>query len=130
MNKPTSCAYIALAVLWLAGCGGGEVSGGSSSNPPGAPPAPSTNGAAVVSWTAPPARVSGASLPISEIGGYRIYWGTSSTNFPNVIDIPDRNATEREITGLSPGTYYFRVGTYDTAGIEGPKSPVMSKQIQ
>jgi hypothetical protein len=66
---------------------------------------------------------------MSEIGGYKIYYGISPTDTSKVVDVPGAQITERQITGLASGTYYFRVSVYDTQKVESPKSPVMSKQI-
>lgn len=101
--------------------------------PPAPAPAPApaaTTGAAIITWAAPVDRVSGALLPMSQIKGYRVYYGKSSTSTSIVIDLPNAQTTQYQLTGLSRGTsYYFRVSVYDMQGIESVKSPVMSKQI-
>ena len=111
--------------LLITACGGGTSNEiGSSGNT--ATPSTVT---ATVSWTAPTTREDGSAMAITELAGYRIYYGISPTNTNIVVEINAGSTTERTITGLTPGTYYFKVSAYDTAGVEGPKSSVVSKII-
>lgn len=86
-------------------------------------------GTATVSWIAPTARENGALLALSELAGYRIYYGTSAGNTNIMIEVPGGSVTGHTITGLTSGTYYFRASAYDTAGVESPQSGVVSKVV-
>jgi len=56
-------------------------------------------------------------MSLSAIGGYKIFYGQTSGNYSNTIDVPDGSAVSHLITDLSAGTYYFTVITYDSQGI-------------
>ena len=88
-----------------------------------------TAGSVTLSWLSPVARLNTTPLTLAEIQGYKIYYGTSAANTSTVVDVPGGQTTERRITGLAPGTYYFRVSAYDTRGVESQKSPAISKLI-
>jgi hypothetical protein len=82
-----------------------------------------------LAWVAPVARADGSALSLSEIGGYRVYYGTTEGDYPNRIDIADGSADQLTLTDLPPGTYYFVVTTYDTAGRESEYSSGVVKPI-
>ena len=69
----------------------------------------------LLSWNLPNKREDGSSLPISDIGGYEIYYfeENSSPGSGIVIDIPDNQTTEYKVNGLTSGTYYFAIASYD-----------------
>lgn len=144
IKSRTILSIMVLASGLMTGCEGGSGTVPQSANPvenpagiqspahaPAPAPAPAaTTGTAIITWTAPMNRVSGAQLPMSQIKGYRVYYGKSSTSTSMLIDLPNAQTTQHKLTGLSRGTsYYFRVSVYDMQGIESVKSPVMSKQI-
>jgi len=53
----------------------------------------------------------------SDLAGYKVYYGKSSGNYENSIDVG--NVTAYNLSGLIPGiTYYITVTSYDTSGNE------------
>lgn len=60
-----------------------------------------------------------------DLAGYKVYYGTSSRNYTETIDVG--NTTTYQITGLSEGTYYFAVTAYDTSNNESDFSEEVSK---
>ena len=40
-----------------------------------------------VSWAAPTVREDSTALSVDEIGGYRVYYGTTTGNYPDKLDI-------------------------------------------
>ena len=51
----------------------------------------------------------------SDLAGYRVYYGTSSRNYPNSISVG--KVTSATISGLTIGTrYYFALKAVDTSG--------------
>lgn len=57
----------------------------------------------------------------SDIGGYKIYYGTTSGTYPNSIDVG--NVITKDIIGFPLNTkYYFALTAYDTSGNESGKS--------
>jgi hypothetical protein len=90
--------------------------------PPPPPPVPS----AVLSWTPPATNTDGSAL--TNLAGYRISYGTT-TALAQTIQVP---ATVRaySISSLAPGTYYFAVRAYTTAGTESALSSMVTKVVQ
>ena len=127
MSRLLHIIFLIFVNLLLAACGGGETGGSSDGNTNGSP-APSATASATVSWTIPSTRENGASLAISEIGGYKVYYGVSSTNLDSSIDVPDAYQTSKTISNLISGTvYYFRVTAYDTNNTESQPSNLVTK---
>ena len=64
----------------------------------------------------------------SDLSGYKIYYGTQSRQYTQVIDVG--NVTEYRINNLEGGkVYYFVVTAYDTAGNESAPSEEVSAAI-
>ena len=158
IRRVSHLAVLALILVGLAGCdaGGGTVplnsaglvppaaTGGTAPTPAPAPapapasaPAPTSapvsspapTGSATVSWTAPSTRVDASPISLGELAGYWVYWGTSASNLSKAVKISGASATSYTLTGLSSGTYYFKVTVYDVNGMESPRSDVASKVI-
>ena len=68
----------------------------------------------VLSWTAPTTNEDGSSL--TDLDGYRLYYGNESGNYLCVIDVG--SYTSAEIDGLSNDTWYMVVTAYDYFGNE------------
>lgn len=83
-------------------------------------------GEATLSWTAPTTNVDGT--PLTDLGGYKTYWGTASRNYSNNKDVG--NVTTYKITGLSEGKWYFAVTAYDSSGNESAYSNEPTKVIK
>ncbi len=65
-------------------------------------------------------------VPDTDVAGYRVYYGTSSTSYSQSVDVG--NVTTATISGLTDCTlYYFAVKAYDTAGNQ---STNYSNQLQ
>lgn len=72
----------------------------------GTAPPPPSGGSATVTWNA---------NTESDLSGYRVFYGTSSGNYPNSISVG--KVTSATITGLTVGTtYYIAVKAVDTSG--------------
>lgn len=127
-HNTTKYALILISGLLLAACGHGDLAedtGKNSSLQSGVTYVTST-----VSWVAPTTRANGDPLQLSEIGGYRIYYGSASDSLDQVIEISDPSVTEYVVNQLVPSdTYYFAVTAYDTEGIESALSEVVSKVV-
>jgi len=94
--------------------------------PPGSTPAP-TSKTADVSWSAPTTNTNGSAL--TDLAGYRIYYGTSPSQLTQKVDIPSAGATNYVVQGLTQGTWYFAVTSYTNTGLESGLSSVVSKSI-
>ncbi|RJQ18918.1 MAG: PKD domain-containing protein [Nitrospiraceae bacterium] len=83
-------------------------------------------GSANLSWGEPTTNVD--ETPLTDLFGYKIYYGTTSGTYSYNIDIG--NVTSYEVTDLTDGTiYYFAVTAYDTSGNESGYSGEVSKTL-
>lgn len=89
--------------------------------------AQSQTGSLTLQWTAPVTRADGTPLSLSEIDGYRIYYGISAGNYPDWIDVADGTAQTVTITDMPTGTYYIVMTTYDVNGNESAYSSMVTK---
>lgn len=82
-----------------------------------------------VSWTAPAQREDGSPLSMSEIAGYRIYYGTKEGSYPDRVDIDDGSEMQG-LVNAKPGVYYVVVTAYDVDGRESAfSSPPLKIEI-
>lgn len=80
----------------------------------------------ILSWLPPATNEDGSEL--TDLYGYRVYYGLSSQIFTNVVDVGMFHSCT--IGNLQPGnTYYFAVTGYDKSGNEGNPSNVISINI-
>lgn len=84
-------------------------------------------GSATLSWQPPTVRADGS--PLANLAGYRIRYGTSSGNYPNVVVIQNAGVTRAVVGNLPPATYYFVISAYDATGLESDNSSPVSKTI-
>ena len=85
-------------------------------------------GSATLSWVPPTTNTDGSAL--TNLAGYKVYWGPSQGNYPNSVTLANPGLTSHVVSNLSPGTYFFVVTAYNAAGVESSFSPVGSKTIQ
>lgn len=85
-------------------------------------------GAATLSWTPPTQNTDGTSL--TNLAGYRLSYGTSATALTSTIQIANPGTSSYIVSNLAPGTHYFAVRAYNSAGVESSNSNVVSKVIQ
>jgi hypothetical protein len=88
----------------------------------------SGTGSAVLSWTAPSRNTDGSL--VGKIAGYYVYYGLSPTTILETIQVSDPSATSYRVQHLDPGTYYFSVAAYNSAGARGLRSTPISKTIE
>jgi hypothetical protein len=132
-----SVFVVLVLVIFLSGCQGGGTSDQSSLSGVAitpvdpAPSAPSSSDLVntQISWTIPSTRILGDFLPMSEIKGYRVSFGTAPGNYTNSIIISDAQQTSANLTVQSGATYYFVVRAIDTAGLEGPESNIVVRSV-
>ncbi len=87
----------------------------------------SSNGSATLSWIPPTTNINGT--PLTNLAGYRIYYGTNSSSLNRSVQISNPGIASYAIYNLSPATWYFTVVSYNDANIESPLSEVVSKTI-
>jgi hypothetical protein len=105
------------------GCGGGGGGSSSDNNPPAPPPQVKT---ATLTRDAPTTNADGT--PLTDLAGYKIYYGTSSGVYSVIIDVG--NVITYKVEGLQLGTYYFAVTAYENSRNEGGYSNEVSRIIK
>jgi len=85
------------------------------------------NGTATLSWLPPTENTDNS--PLTDLSGFRIYYGTVSGRYSKSIDIPSAGVTSYVVDNLGPGTWYFVVTAYNSLGIESAPSDEVSKVI-
>jgi hypothetical protein len=83
-----------------------------------------------LSWNPPSERENGFPIALSEIAGYRVYYGVSADEYPHRFDITDGTAVQTKIQSLPPGDYVFVITTLDTSGQESRYSEEVSVSIR
>lgn len=88
----------------------------------------SSTGSASLSWTPPTSTTSGGSL--TNLAGYRIYYGTSPSSLSRTVQLSNAGLTRYVLNDLSPATYYFSIRAYTSGGSESSGSNVVSKVVR
>ena len=96
---------------------------------PGSELVPVTGQNIALSWVAPVEREDGSPISMTEIAGYRVYYGTSQGNYTNEVDVAGANTMQVTLSSLETGTYYIVVTTYDMDGRESAFSQVITKSV-
>ncbi|PCI06685.1 MAG: hypothetical protein COB77_06260 [Gammaproteobacteria bacterium] len=79
-----------------------------------------------LTWTAPVEREDNSTLTLSEIAGYKVYYGSMQGQYDNSININDGNTESYTFTDFPADTYYFVITTVDTEGRESQYSTEVS----
>lgn len=108
---------IFLLTFILIGCGQGTLKVSSGSNPT----------SVTLLWTASTTNTDGT--PLTNLSGYKVYYGTTSSFYTVSIDVIG-NVTTYDVTNLALGTtYYFAVTAYDSTGKESDFSNEVWKSL-
>lgn len=78
---------------------------------------------ATVSWS--PVTLTTTGTPLTNLGGYKIYFGPSPVALTSSIDIPDPTAVSYVVPDLMAGTQYFAVTAYISGGAESDPSMIV-----
>lgn len=118
--------------LVLAGCGGsGNVTSTPSSDSGGGIGGGGTVGGTgdvpILTWIKPTTNADGSAL--TNLAGYRIYYGRCSRDYTEMIELDDPEATECSIGDLSAGFYFFSITAYNGDGVESYYTKELSKEI-
>lgn len=87
----------------------------------------SAAGRVTLTWTAPTERTDGS--PLTNLAGFKIYFGASEHDLRYVIDVADAGARSWVVEDLTPGTWYFAANAVDTDGLESAKTSPVSKRL-
>lgn len=85
-------------------------------------------GSVALNWAPPTHNEDGSQL--TDLAGYKIYWGTTPGSFPNSVTINDPQTTTYVVDNLSPGTYEFVATAFNTSNVESAYSSPATKVVQ
>ena len=86
------------------------------------------SGSARLSWTPPTTNTDGS--PLTNLAGYKIYWGTTQGSYSSSATIMNPGLTAYVVEPLTPNTYHFVVTAVSSTGAESRFSNPASKTIQ
>ena len=66
---------------------------------------------------------------LTDVSGYRVYYGTSASNLSQSVLVSGAGITSRVISGLAPGRYFFAVATINSTGVASAVSNAASKTV-
>ena len=87
--------------------------------------APTTNGSATLSWTAPTTNTDGS--PLTDLSGYVIYYGSTAGAMTQSAQITDPTVTSYTVSGLTTGTWYFEIMAVNSANVDSAPAGTVSK---
>jgi hypothetical protein len=73
-------------------------------------------GSATLSWTPPTTNTDES--PLTDLAGYKVYWGPAADTFPNSVTLTNPGLTMYVVTDLVPGTYFFAATAVNSSGDE------------
>jgi Putative Ig domain len=92
------------------------------------PPPVASTGSATVTLVPPTQNTNGTAL--TDLAGMTIYYGTSSSNLNQSVQVASTASTSYTISNLASGTWYFGGVAYTTTGTQSAMSAVVSTTIQ
>lgn len=84
-------------------------------------------GSVALSWNPPESRTDGT--PLTNLAGFKIYYGRMSEVYDHEIDIDNPTISTYLIEGLNPGDWYFVLAAYDGNGLESEPSNEALREI-
>jgi len=140
ITPSTAVSVLVLSLLFgISGCNtdsayrgaGASLDGSTVASPDGSTDTTSFSGStsktAIVSWTPPTQRTDGSAL--TNLAGYRVYYGKSLNAMSRVLDIRNPGQTSQFIDDLEKGTWYFAVTAYSADGLESEMSELAAKRV-
>jgi hypothetical protein len=85
-------------------------------------------GSATLTWNPPTQNTDGS--PLTNLAGYRVYWGSAQGSYPNSVTISNPGLSSYVVEQLTPATWHFVLTAVNSAGVESGYSNAASKQIR
>ena len=84
------------------------------------PPKAATTASITLGWLPPTQNSDGS--PITNLAGYKIHYGTTSSDYSQTIALENAGLTRYVVDNLPSGTYYFAITAYNSQGVESALS--------
>ena len=85
------------------------------------------NGSATLSWSVPTERTDGT--PLTNLAGYNLYYGQTSGDYANKIEVNNAGVTSYMVDNLSTGSWFFVITAFDSDGHESNPSNERQKNL-
>jgi sporulation protein YlmC with PRC-barrel domain len=85
-------------------------------------------GSVTLLWTPPTRNTDGS--PLTNLAGYKVYWGPTQGNYTNSTTLNNSGLTSYVIDQLTPGTWHFVATALNSQGVESSFSNPASTTIQ
>jgi hypothetical protein len=85
-------------------------------------------GSAALTWNPPTDNADGT--PLSNLAGYRVYWGTAEGSYAHSVTLDNPGLSSYVVDQLAPATWYFMLTAINAAGVESDYSNAASKQVR
>jgi Fibronectin type III domain len=121
LNRVAGAALVLVALL--SGCNDPGSGAASANSTPGG----SGSGSVTLSWEAPTSNTNGS--PLTDLSGYRIYYGASPTDLSQTVEITTVGIQTYVLDDLPSGTWYFAVIALSSSGNESGLSNIVVKTI-
>lgn len=116
----------------VANTSGGSSNGSGSTTTTGAstltPPSKAATTASITLGWVPPTQNSDGS-PITNLAGYKIHYGTTSSDYTQTIALANAGLTRYVVDNLPSGTYYFAITAYNSQGVESALSGEVTTKV-
>ena len=84
-------------------------------------------GSVTLNWTPPTQNDDGSTL--TDLAGYKIYWGTTPGVYPNSVTLNNPGLTSYVVDNLAPGTYEFVATSFNSSGMESAYSNAATRTV-
>jgi hypothetical protein len=84
-------------------------------------------GSVTLNWQPPTQNTDGT--PLTNLAGYKVYWGTSPGAFSNSVTLSNPGLTSYVVEQLTPATWYFAATSVNAQNVESAFTRVVSKRI-
>ena len=84
-------------------------------------------GQVLLSWNPPTQNTDGT--PLTNLAGYRIYWGLTPGSYSNSVTVNNPGLASYVVDTLTPSQWYFAVTAVNSTGVESAYSNEASRQV-
>lgn len=84
-------------------------------------------GSVELSWEAPTQNEDGS--PLTDLAGYKVYWGTTPGEYPNSVTIDNPSVVTYLVENLASNTYYFVATAFNSEGTESAPSDMATATL-
>jgi hypothetical protein len=84
-------------------------------------------GSASLVWVPPTENEDGT--PLLDLAGYKVYWGTAESSYPNSVTLMNPGITRYVVEELTPAEWHFVMTSVNSRGIESEYSNVAIEEV-